>query len=300
MHEATRRQPKPVTRGYRAWRPQAESRVLLDQVEAVIEEYRDQLPLTLRQLFYRLVGAHDYPKTERAARNLNNMLTRARRAELIPFDVFRDDGFTRESTYHLNGVEDFFDNVQQDAIAYRTNRQEGQAQHIEVWCEAAGMVPQLHTVTREFSIPVLSGGGFNSVTALHEAARQVCQRDVPTVILNLGDFDPSGEGIYKALIGDVEAFAERDEGEVEGRRIALTAEQVELHKLPTAPPKEADTRTADWDGETCQLEALPPDTIAAIVREAIEDLIDDDALQAQLETEEADRETIINRLQGGV
>jgi len=39
---------------------------LLDQVQAVLDEYQDHLPLTNRQVFYRLVGAFDYPKTESA------------------------------------------------------------------------------------------------------------------------------------------------------------------------------------------------------------------------------------------
>ena len=39
---------------------------LLGQVEAVLDEYADYLPLTVRQIFYRLVGAYGYEKTERA------------------------------------------------------------------------------------------------------------------------------------------------------------------------------------------------------------------------------------------
>jgi hypothetical protein len=33
------------------WRPRAETLLLLDQAQAVLDEYRDQLPLTLRQVF---------------------------------------------------------------------------------------------------------------------------------------------------------------------------------------------------------------------------------------------------------
>ena len=298
VREACRRQPKPDTRGFREWRPQAESAVLMEQVKTIIEEYRDQLPLTCRQIFYRLVGAYGYAKTERAAHNLNAKLGRARRAELIPFDVIRDDGLVTESVYELDGVEDFFETVRRDARTYRSNRQVGQAQFIELWCEAAGMAPQLHAVTREFSIPVLSGGGFNSVTTTHATAQRVCQRDVPTVILHVGDYDPSGETIYTALIEDIDAFTGYGSEVIQGRRVALTAEQVEHYHLDTAPPKDS-THAANWKGETCQLEALPPDAIVAIVQEAIDELIDADALQVQLEQEEEDRETIIDRLQGG-
>ena len=41
---------------------------LLEQVRSILAEYADYLPLTVRQVFYRLVGVHGYDKTEQAAR----------------------------------------------------------------------------------------------------------------------------------------------------------------------------------------------------------------------------------------
>jgi hypothetical protein len=52
------------------WTPQAATMALIDQVKTVLAEYRDQLPLTLRQIFYRLVGAYEYEKTEKAYKRL--------------------------------------------------------------------------------------------------------------------------------------------------------------------------------------------------------------------------------------
>lgn len=74
------------------WRPQKKTRDLLKQVEAVLDEYWQHLPLTARQIFYRMVGAYDYPKNERAYERLCYYLGRARRARLIPFWMLRDDG----------------------------------------------------------------------------------------------------------------------------------------------------------------------------------------------------------------
>jgi hypothetical protein len=45
-------------------------------------------------------------------------------------------------------------------------------------------------------------------------------------------------------------------------------EQIGAWSLPTAPPKATDRRA--FAGETLQAEAIPPDQLAAIVREAIE------------------------------
>jgi hypothetical protein len=88
-------------RGFAPWSPQADTRALLEQVRAVFEEYHDYLPLTIRQIFYRLVGRYEFEKTERAYGRLCEHLNRARRARLIPMDHIRDDGATviRPVTY---------------------------------------------------------------------------------------------------------------------------------------------------------------------------------------------------------
>src|SRR4051812_28924041 len=78
--EYTRTRP----RGFVPWTPRSATRVLLDRVRGVRELSRRALPMTARQIFYRLVGAHGYDKTEQAYARLLEMLTRARRARLIP------------------------------------------------------------------------------------------------------------------------------------------------------------------------------------------------------------------------
>jgi hypothetical protein len=45
-------------RGFAPWRPITKSRALLDAVNAILVEYAEYLPLTVRQLFSRLVGTH--------------------------------------------------------------------------------------------------------------------------------------------------------------------------------------------------------------------------------------------------
>ena len=60
----------------------------------MLAEYAEQLPLTLRQIFYRMVGAYGYEKTEQAYERLGETLNKARRARVIGMDAIRDDGFT--------------------------------------------------------------------------------------------------------------------------------------------------------------------------------------------------------------
>src|SRR5262245_8737629 len=70
-------------RGFAPWAPEKATFALLNQVQGVLNEYVDHLPLTIRQIFYRLVGAHNYEKSERAYQRLIEHLNRARRARII-------------------------------------------------------------------------------------------------------------------------------------------------------------------------------------------------------------------------
>lgn len=123
------------------------------------------------------------------------------------------------------------------------------------------------------------------------------------MILHVGDHDPSGESIFTAMTEDAAAFVEADRviqtQRLEGVRVALTTEQVEEHNLATMPPKRSDRRSAKWSGETCQLEALPPDTLAEIIENAIEDRLDPAALTRVTLEERADRAELLALPRGG-
>jgi hypothetical protein len=50
-------------KGYADWRPQEKTLALVGAVRAILEEYQAHLPLTIRQVFYRLVGSTDTRRT---------------------------------------------------------------------------------------------------------------------------------------------------------------------------------------------------------------------------------------------
>lgn len=92
-------------------------------------------------------------------------------------------------------VEDFWNDTGRRIRDYRRDRQEGQRYRVELWCEAAGMAPQLARVCDEYSVPVFSSGGFASLTAVRLIAHRALERIQPTILLHVGDYDPSGESI---------------------------------------------------------------------------------------------------------
>jgi len=293
-------------KGYADWRPQEKTSALVGAVRAILEEYQAHLPLTIRQVFYRLVGVYGYPKDENAYERLCNALNRARRAGYIRFEDLRDDGISVMQPSHYSGVEDFYGYLDHLGSNYERDKLADQPVDLRVLCEAAGMMPQLSRVCRRYSVPVYSCSGFDSLTAKYELAKACAQtydwRDRPTVILHLGDLDPSGVSIYESMREDVLAFVAGDVPRVDADevaifdRIALTRGQVEYYGLTTYQAKASDLRSRRWVRETCQLEALPPDALARLLASAIEGNLDPEILAQARDAEAQERRQISRAL----
>jgi hypothetical protein len=294
-------------RGYADWSPKPDTLALIDQVQVILNEYRANLPMTARQIFYRLVGAYNYPKTERDYKNLCEKLVRARRAQMIGFDVIRDDGTTTAGgDWGYVDPASFWEDLKDSGRGYHRYTREGQEYRIELWCEAGGMVPQLERVAQDFGVRVYSTGGFSSVTVTHEIAQRALRFSKPTVFLHVGDYDPSGESIFDAMTTDAlhfiaghsgGGFISDHEEKFNPIRVALTQDQVAEHDLPTAPPKSSDSRSVNWSDETCQAEAMPPDLLAETVRDALAEWTDEDTQREVEAKADRERDLIVERLE---
>lgn len=301
-------------RGYMTdWRPQAHVALLIDQVREVLAQYREYGAMTVRQVFYRLVGQYDYPKDERAYSRLCEAVVKARRAELIPFSSIRDEPEESHATGGYDSVADWWRTMKTYAEHYRREPHAGQPIHVELWCEAAGMAPMLAQMVRRYGVDVYSTGGFSSVTVTHSTAERIVERKLyderETVFLHVGDYDPSGVSIFNAMAEDIGAFvleeAEREGldtlddggGAVQGvftpLRVALTKAQVRSFNLPTAPPKRTDTRSNNWLGQTCQLEAMAPSDLDRVVTHAVLEYIDLEKLGEIREAEAVERRELV-------
>jgi hypothetical protein len=220
----------------------------------------------------------------------------------VPWRAIRDDGAVVREPYSFDDVPDFWGEVGYMASEFRLDRQEGQAVSVEVWCEAAGMAPQLVTVANPFGVAVYAGGGFDSVTAKHNAAQRIVTRAVPTVILHVGDLDADGLAIADSSADDVTAFVhdlDKEAAGVEFVRVAVTEEQVRVFGLPTAPPKRRSDGQRLRGGamsETVQAEALDPRHLADIIRTAIETHLDAAILESVLALEAAGRAELLRVL----
>lgn len=287
-------------RGFAAWTPRPDSLALVADVQAVLAEYQAHLPLTCRQIFYRLVAMKGFDKTETAYGRLTETIGRARRAGLVPFASIRDDGSARYELATWANPAHFLEAVRSDAEGFLLDRQAGQEIRLWVLCEAGGMAPMLARVANPYGVPVLTSGGFDSLTAKHDLARELAGRmqdGAGAEVLHLGDLDPSGVHLFSSLAEDVCAMT-RNLADLEPvfTRLAVTPEQASRLGLPSAPPKVTDNRK--FSGQTVQCEAIAPDVLSDFLRDAIEARRDPWATDATLSAEADMRADLLAKLGG--
>jgi hypothetical protein len=241
-----------------------------------------------------MVAVHGLPKTKDASNTLEGVLRRARRARVISMSDIRDDDPDSLAPLGYPSVENFLVNLRYQAENFELDRTAGQTSRLVVWCEARGMKPQLEAVAEPYGIPVLSGGGFDSLTKKNALAEDLADQGRPTEILHIGDHDPSGAHMFLAFAEDIVDLSKEYGGDVDFTRVAVTPQQIAQYNLPTDPAKKTDKRA--FKGPTAQAEALRPDVLADIIRSAITARLDTRAYEKVLRAERKAKHTLQTKL----
>lgn len=266
---------------------------LLTDIHAVLEDSRraGTLPLTQRQVLYRLMGTGKYGKE--AEGRVQYAIDRARRAVSHPLHIQWDDIYDGKGQWRdpdaVATADDFIDWARDEGRRQRTYRQWGQPRFLVGWCEAQGLLPLLTPIAHERGLPMISSGGYDSTTVRHKSARLHSEWDQPWTVLHVGDLDEHGEDIFTALKEDLEAWAVHyGRPDIEVVRVAVTPAQVKKYSLPGNP----DPRKA----HEVQAEAMPPTVMRDVWREAIESRQDAVAFTARLDHERDMQAEIVRRL----
>jgi len=219
--------------------------------------------VTLRQLYYRLVSEGLIPNRQQSYKTLSSKSAAARREGWFPTLIDRTREIERFQTFISP----------QDAMEYLSerylrDRTEGQEYAIYIGVEKHGLTTQLVHWFGGYGIPVLALGGYSSQTFVDEVAEDVAKDGRHSVLIYAGDFDPSGMDIDRD-------FVERGMCFDDVVRVALTAEIVERYDLPPMMGKATDSRSRQFmekHGELVQVEldALPPDEMRKLYKEAID------------------------------
>jgi hypothetical protein len=259
---------------------------LLEWVQYILSE--DEGQITVRHLFYRLVGHGVIEKSEHEYKALGKHLSKWRRAGLVKWSAFADSTRWHIKSPTFDSLEEAFDN---NVSAYRRNLWSTQKTYLEIWCEKDAVAGILADVAEPFRVPVFVARGFASLSSLYGAANtfrgwaevgKICR------IYHFGDFDPSGveagESMTRALRDDFKV-------EVEFVRAAVTPEQIRKLKLQTRPTKESNHDRGWTGGESVELDSMPPAEIRLLVERCITQHIDQWKWEMAKATEAAERDT---------
>lgn len=249
------------------------------QIDKILAEYTTQR-VSVRQLFYRLVAADLIPNQKVEYDRVQALVTDARYAGLIDWDAIEDRN--REPVK----AEDW--ESPRAALAalvekFRLDRWSTQPFYVELWVEKAALAGVLWPIAADYHITLFPTRGYNSASAMKEAAARIIHRGANrrSVVLYVGDHDPSGEDMVRDVRDRLAEFGCPRQLDV--RKIALTREQIEEYNPPPNRLKSADSRAAAYaeqhGDESWEVDSLPPNALDLIVRTTINAYVDKAAME---------------------
>ncbi len=170
-----------------------------ENVLEVVNELQEYWPLTLRQIYYRLVSRGSIPNTVSQYNMLSKLLKWMRIHEKLPWDVLEDR--VRVLT-EKRGFDNLFSFINQETHnflkGYTRCLIQGQGKHIEVWTEKEALFRIFDGVVWPYCIRTVVCRGYNSVTFIadfYKRAEKAIMKSMQPVVLYFGDLDPSGVDI---------------------------------------------------------------------------------------------------------
>jgi len=266
----------------------------------VVRELKDYWPLTLRQIYYRLVAAGHLENTRSKYNDLSNLLKHMRLDDWLPWEVLEDRvrrvsekrGWVDHNEFMDAHIDDFLEGYERCYV-------QDQKCYVEIWTEKDALSQVFERVAYPYCIRSVTCVGYQSVTFLdgfRRRARAAQHRGQIPVILYFGDMDPSGHQMLEAIKQTLED--EMDLWGVEYHRVALTPDQIMDYELPHDPKavKITDKRYRKYVQRfgdlAVELDALHPKVLRELAVEAIESHFDMNLFQEQVEVEQMEQKRL--------
>lgn len=270
---------------------------LINHCNAIITDMKRQgYTLTLRQLYYRLVESKILENKQSNYDRLGSVVDDARKNGLIDWDAIEDRTRFLRSIANYRDPSNFMERMLR---YYAEDLWRDQENYCEVWIEKDALIGVVERPCNEYRVPHFACRGYPSSSELYIAGKRLRRKldaGKNVTIFYLGDHDPSGLDMDRS--NDELANMYGRTGHIEFRRLGLTFDQVQEYNLVPDPAKESDGRFAayaeQYGNESWELDALRPQVIDTLIRDAITSVLDQDDFDAKLEQEEANTETIKN------
>jgi hypothetical protein len=268
---------------------------VVELVNEILSQYT--MPLTLRQVFYRLVADYSYPNTSSAYTQLSKQLVEAR--EKGDIDETKIEDRSREflgGDQGFDRLEEFLDYQINEFLSspkyYYRKMWTEQPKFVIVWVEKDALSRIISSIAERYNVITAPSRGYASYTYIKQAIENL-PVDKDIIILHFADHDPSGLDMTRDL---QERFSDYYSGDVKVERVALTYNQVQTYHLSPNPTKTADPRAKEYVsqfGNQCwELDAIEPNELQRLVSESIEKHIDVEKWNKTLEEAKQERQEL--------
>ena len=254
-------------------------------------------PCSVRQGFYQAEVNTSSRRPRTATRRCSGHRRGCAKSGVVPFGWISDATRWMRKPHSFGSIEAALQNTVQ---TYRRAVWHDAAVHVEFWIEKDALAGTIYDVTAEYDVPLLVARGYSSLTFLHAAAEAIAASGKPAYVYHLGDWDPSGQDAADHIERKLREYAPGSE--IHFEKLAVTVRQIAEWHLPTRPTKASDSRSKRWAGDSVELDAIPPDHLRQLVRNAIERHITPERLAVIEVAEQSERkaaEIFIRRLNGG-
>lgn len=240
-------------------------------------------PMTVRGAFYRAVSFGAVPKSDDKGYDwVQSALVKLRKIKRIPYHGIVDASrrVTQVTSWARpqTAVQSLFRTYKRDIWA---------DQDVDMYfvVEKDALVGVVRPVVDQYQANLCAAKGYSSLTLL-DNLRGFIKEDKITRVYQLGDHDPSGADAWRAFEQDLTSMLEddgKDSSLVKFERLAVTPEQIITYGLQTRPSKTLDSRFKKWyadelasgrTGESVEVDAIPPNSLRDLVRDAIESNLD--------------------------
>lgn len=282
-----------VSYGARPVKRRRRSKAELDAVDdAIMTVLREENPATLRGTFYRVVSLGAVEKSELGYRLVGRQVLKLRRSGTLPMSWITDGTryIVKPTTWR-----DVNTMLRDAASSYRRQLWRDQHVSVQLFTEKDAITGVVESVTAEWDIPLGILRGFASESFCWEVAESLSP-DAPVFLYQLGDHDPSGVAAWADFEKKVCAF--NPGAHVTFQRLAVVPEQIAELSLPTRPTKQSDSRARQFEGESVEVDAIPPNKLRDIVREANEQHVDAHQLAVTRAAENSERRLLTNIVGG--
>lgn len=278
---------------------------IIAQCNHVIEEYeRKGHVLTIRQIFYQGVSRDWWRNTQNMYQSLVGILTDARMAGVVSWTAIEDRGRALMGINTVDGPPQAGEKMLRD---YALDLWANQDWRPEVWPEKQALQGVIGNICDKLRVDYFPTKGYSSISETWRAGRRLSryiQKGQRPIIFHLGDHDPSGIDMTRHVAETLSTFVGMP---IMVQRLALNMDQVEQYDPPPNPLKlRADGEYSDsraksyvehFGDSSWELDALNPETIEDLIRNAVLSIRDEDKWDEMEEEETTDKRVMADMLE---